>query len=115
LNPDELTFYTNLAAVHFEEKNYVQCIEECDKAITKAKEGHYDFVKLGKAMARKANALFQKGDMAEAIETYKKALVEHNDVHIKDALKRCEKLKGERERQAYLDPELANQHKDAGN
>ena len=34
-----------------------KCIEECDKAIEKSREGPYDYVKLGKALARKATAM----------------------------------------------------------
>lgn len=115
LNPDELTFYTNLGAVYFEMKNFDACIAECDKAIAKAKEGPYDFVKLGKALARKANALCGKGDMEASIATYKAALLENNDVHIRDALKRVEKTKKEAEIKAYINPELGEKHKDAGN
>ena len=37
-------------------KEYDKCIEECDKAIQKCSEGNYDYQKLGKALARKANA-----------------------------------------------------------
>lgn len=107
MNPDELTFYTNLAAVHFEEKNFDQAIAECDKAIEKAKGGYYDFVKLGKALARKANAQQAKGLYDESIATYKSALLEYNDVHIRDALKRVEKVKKEAEAKAYINPELA--------
>ena len=46
----------NKAAVYFEMKDFDKCIEECDKAIQKSKQGHYDYVKLGKALGRKANA-----------------------------------------------------------
>jgi tetratricopeptide (TPR) repeat protein len=56
LNPDELIFYTNKAAVHFELKEYDKCIDLCDTAIEKSKGGNYDYVKLGKALARKALA-----------------------------------------------------------
>lgn len=37
-------------------KDYEKCINECDRAIEKSKGSNYDYVKLGKAMARKANA-----------------------------------------------------------
>jgi len=37
-------------------KEYDKCIEECEKAIKLSKEGYYDYVKLAKALARKANA-----------------------------------------------------------
>lgn len=56
LNSTELTFYTNKAAVYFEMKDFEKCIEECDKAIEETKGKQYDFKKLAKAIARKANA-----------------------------------------------------------
>ena len=59
LNPKEFTFYTNLAAVHFEMGEFERVIELCDQVIEMSKQGGYDFQKLGKAMARKANALFR--------------------------------------------------------
>ena len=56
LDENEVVYINNKAAVYFELKDYQKCIEECDKAIEKSKGGHYDYVKLGKALARKANA-----------------------------------------------------------
>lgn len=56
LDPTDMLYHTNKAAVFYEMKQYDKCIEECDKAIQKSKEGHYDYVKLGKALARKATA-----------------------------------------------------------
>ena len=43
LNPKEFTFYTNLAAVHFEMGEYDRVIELCDQVIQMSKEGGYDF------------------------------------------------------------------------
>lgn len=37
-------------------KDFEKCIAECDVAIEKSKGSNYDYVKLGKAIARKANA-----------------------------------------------------------
>lgn len=60
LDPSELTYYTNLAACYFELAEYDKCIEQCDNAVAEGrKTGAYDFVKMGKAIARKANALFK--------------------------------------------------------
>ena len=56
MNPKEMTFYTNLAAVYFEQGEYDKVIEECEKAVKLSKEGSYDYTKLGKALVRKANA-----------------------------------------------------------
>jgi len=41
-------------------KQFDKCIEECDVAIGKSKGSNYDYVKLGKAIARKANAKLQQ-------------------------------------------------------
>ena len=60
LNPNELLYYTNIAAVFIEQKKYEQAIAQCDIAIAKAREGPYDFVKLAKVIARKASA-YEKG------------------------------------------------------
>jgi len=50
--------------------DYDKCIEECDRAIAKCKEGYYDYQKLGKALARKGNAKVKQGMYDEAIELY---------------------------------------------
>jgi len=56
MDPD-LTYYSNKAAVYFEMKDYDACIDACDQGIETTKGTNYDFVKLSKAIARKANAL----------------------------------------------------------
>ena len=66
-------------------------------------------------MARKGAAYEKKGDMDAAIDAYKKALLEDNAVTIKDSLRRVEKLRKEAEAKAYLNPEIAEQHKAKGN
>lgn len=43
LNPKEMTYYTNLAAVFFEQGEYDLVIAECDKVIELAKAGGYDY------------------------------------------------------------------------
>jgi stress-induced-phosphoprotein 1 len=115
MNPAEIMYYSNLAAVYIEEKKFDQAIEQCEIGITVAREGSYDFQKLAKVMARKAAAYEKKGDMDGAIAQYKSALLEDNAGSIKDSLRRCEKLKKEADAVAYINPEIANEHKDKGN
>lgn len=110
-----MTFYTNLAAVYVEMKEYDKAIAECDKVMEMAKEGGYDYAKLGKAMARKASALFHKDMLEESIEVYKAALLEFNDYNIKEAMKRVQKEKAKRDALAYINPEIAETHKEKGN
>ena len=38
LDASEITFYTNLAAVHFETKDYAQCVEQCERAVEVGRE-----------------------------------------------------------------------------
>jgi stress-induced-phosphoprotein 1 len=115
LNPKELTFYSNLAAVYVEMNELDKAIECCDNAIEKAKEGNYDYAKLGKAKARKALCLFKQEKLDESIDMYKEALLEHNSYDIKQAKIKVEKRKKELAEQAYFDPALAEQQKDKGN
>jgi len=115
LFPTELTYYTNKAAVFFEMKEYDQCIEMCDKAAEIAQQGIYDYKKLGKAFARKGNALFKQEKYDESIAAYKKAMLENNDFSFKDALRKVEKVKKKTEDEAYIDPVKSEEHREAGN
>lgn len=115
LDPIELTYYTNKAAVYFEQKQFEKCVAECDIAIQKAKDGYYDYVKLAKAMGRKANALLQLGQHDEAIDLYKSALLENNDQNIRDQLKKAEKFKKDEDARLYLSVEKAEEHRQKGN
>lgn len=80
-----------------------------------SKEGPYDYAKLGKAMARRANALSKKGLIDESINQYKEALIEHNDYNIKQALKAVQAEKIKADALAYINPEIAETHKEKGN
>lgn len=116
LDPTELTYYTNLAACYFELAEYDKCIEQCDVAIKTGREtGGYDYVKMGKAIARKANALFKQGKLDESIEAYDEAMLEDRSYTIKEAKKKVEKFKKEQEEKAYINPKIAEQHKAKGN
>ena len=96
-------------------KNYDECIKCCDEAIETSKTGQYDYVKLGKAKARKANALFKQGKWDESINEYQGALLENNDHGIKMGLLAVQKAKRDADALAYIDPELAEEHRQKGN
>lgn len=66
-------------------------------------------------MARKANALFKKDMLEESLQQYREALLEFNDYNIKDAMKKVQKEKERRDALAYINPEIAEQHKEKGN
>lgn len=70
MNPDELIFYSNVAAVHIEMKNFDLAIKVCDQGIATTKGVSYDYAKLAKVMARKASALEKSGNLQGAMEMY---------------------------------------------
>jgi len=114
MNPSEILFYSNIAACHIEQKNFDAAVKSCDEGIESTKGKQYDYAKLAKVMARKASALEKKGDLDEALQVYRAALLENNDSSIKDSMKRLEKAKKEKETLAYINPEIADQHKVKG-
>lgn len=93
LNPDESTYHTNIAAVKMAQNKFDDAIAACDCAIELMKGSGYDYVKMGKAMARKAACFVSKGELDTGIEIYRSALLESNDYAIKDALKKAEQKK----------------------
>lgn len=70
---------------------------------------------MGKAIARKANALFKQGKIDESLAAYDEAMLENNSYDIKEAKKKVEKIKKEMAEKAYINPEIAEQHKNKGN
>jgi len=114
MNPDEVLFYSNIAACHIETKDFDAAIKSCDEGIASTKGKQYDYAKLAKVMGRKASALEKKGEFVEALKVYQAALLENNDSSIKDAMKRLEKNKKEKEITDYIKPEMAEAHKVAG-
>lgn len=115
LDPTEPIYYNNLAAVYVEKKLYDKAIEACTKAEEICKGGHYDYVKLAKILARRASAHSHKGEYDLALDFYQKSLLENRDDKVKEEMKKVEKLKKDTEAAAYVNPELAEQHRLKGN
>lgn len=115
LDPSNITFYTNKAAAYFEEHKYDDCIEICKKAVEVGREQRADFKLIAKAMARAGNAYSKAGDLKEALNWYEKSISEFRDPETVKKAKELEKEIKERERLAYINPELAQQEKNLGN
>ena len=56
LDPTDMTYLTNLAAVYFEQKELTKCIEMCTRAIEVGRENRADFKLIAKAYTRIGNA-----------------------------------------------------------
>ncbi|CAG9579080.1 unnamed protein product [Danaus chrysippus] len=111
----DITFYTNLAAVFFEQKEYEKCIKECEKAIEIGRENRADFKLIAKAFTRIGNA-YKKMEQWKLAKTYfEKSMSEHRTPEIKTLLSEVEKKIVEEEKKAYIDPVKAEQEKELGN
>jgi len=115
LDPTEISFLTNKAAVFFETKDYDICIETCQKAIDVGRENRADFKLIAKALARIANSYKAKKDYYNAKIFYEKALSEHRTPEIKESLSKVDKMLKEQTLKAYLDPQKSEEEKAKGN
>lgn len=115
LDPNEITYYLNTAAVHFEMKNYTECVSTCNKAIDVGRENRADFKHIAKALARMGNAYRKSGDLKNAKMAYEKALTEHRTPDYKLCLSEIEVELKKSEELAYVNPEIAEEEKLKGN
>jgi len=115
IDPTELTFHSNLAAVYFEMKEYEKCVKSCEKAVDVGRENRADFKLIAKAMARMGGAYRRQGNLQAAKLILEKALTEHRTPEYKQALSEVEKEIKKTEEAAYLNPELAEEEKNKGN
>lgn len=110
-----MIYYSNKAAVLVNMKKYDEVLAVIDLALEKYPDSKKDFVKLGKLYARKSRAFELKGDIELAIEWIEKSLLENGDWKCKKKLNELLKIKQEKEKQDYIQPELAEQHIQNGN
>merc|ERR1712032_1291787 len=71
--------------------------------------------KVAKVYCRMASVYEKRKEFDQAIEMYNKALTEDNSRFTRNALREIEKTKADYEKNAYLDPEKAEAHREKGN
>eukprot|EP00320_Phaeocystis_rex_P000350 CAMPEP_0119077736 /NCGR_PEP_ID=MMETSP1178-20130426/95961_1 /TAXON_ID=33656 /ORGANISM="unid sp, Strain CCMP2000" /LENGTH=558 /DNA_ID=CAMNT_0007060121 /DNA_START=36 /DNA_END=1712 /DNA_ORIENTATION=- len=113
--PDEITYYNNMAAVRFEQKDYDQCIEACKKGIEVGREVKADFKIVAKSYARIGNAYLKQGKYDEGIRAYEDSLMEDRTPNVEKDLKAAQKERKKRAELAYQSPELAEKAREEGN
>lgn len=111
----DITFYTNMAAVYFEQRDYEKCIKECERAIEVGRENRADFKLIAKAFTRIGNAYKKMEQWKLAKTYYEKSMSEHRTPEIKTLLSEVERKIVEEEKKAYVDPVKAEQEKELGN
>ncbi|XP_053979991.1 stress-induced-phosphoprotein 1 [Hylaeus volcanicus] len=115
LNPTEIIYLLNIAAVYFEQKEYDKCIAQCEKAIEVGRENRADFKLIAKAFTRIGHAYKKMGNWKQAKVYYEKSMSEHRTPEIKTLLSDIDKIIKEEERKAYVDPVKAEEEKELGN
>ncbi|XP_051155550.1 stress-induced-phosphoprotein 1 [Leptopilina boulardi] len=115
LDPNEITFQLNIAAVYFEQKDYQKCIEQCERAIEIGRENRADFKLIAKAFTRIGHAYKKMNQWKQAKIYYEKSMSEHRTPEIRTLLSDIEKIIKEEERKAYVDPVKAEEEKELGN
>merc|ERR1712113_513205 len=83
--------------------------------INSANRGGASFEKVAKVFARMASVYEKQKNYVEAIEYYQKSLTEDNTRSTRNALRDCERAKEKHEKEAYLNPEKAEEHREKGN
>lgn len=115
IDPTNMTFHSNKAAVYLTSKQYDQCIEACLKAVEVGKENRASFEDRAKAYARAAKAYQKKGDLGKAIEMCNQAQLESYDSATQRLLKTLELEKKKADKFAYQDDAKAEEAKQKGN
>ncbi|XP_043253235.1 stress-induced-phosphoprotein 1 isoform X1 [Colletes gigas] len=115
LDPTEIIYLLNIAAVNFEQKEYEKCIAQCEKAIEVGRENRADFKLIAKAFTRIGHAYKKMEDWKQAKVYYEKSMSEHRTPEIKTLLSDIDKIIKEGERKAYIDPVKAEEEKEIGN
>lgn len=121
--PNDLTYYNNKNAVWIEmgADYYDKVLENCSDLldrryeINSANPGGASFEKVAKVYARMASVYEKRKEFDKAIEMYQKSLTEDNNRHTRNALRDLERAKEKWEKESYLDPVKAEEHREKGN
>eukprot|EP00555_Chaetoceros_dichaeta_P003224 CAMPEP_0198250380 /NCGR_PEP_ID=MMETSP1447-20131203/1593_1 /TAXON_ID=420782 /ORGANISM="Chaetoceros dichaeta, Strain CCMP1751" /LENGTH=420 /DNA_ID=CAMNT_0043935205 /DNA_START=114 /DNA_END=1376 /DNA_ORIENTATION=- len=114
LDPTNMTFLSNKAAVYLTSKQYDECITTCNEAVEVGKKNRAPFEDRSKALFRCAKAYQKKGDLANAIKMCKDAQLEFYDAATQRFMKAMELEKLQIEN-AYENEERAEEAKQRGN
>ncbi|KAL5606639.1 hypothetical protein BROUX41_003036 [Berkeleyomyces rouxiae] len=111
----DITYLNNLGAANFEKGDYEACVEACTKAVEEGRQMFADFKMIAKSYSRIGYAYEKMGKMQEAVENYKKSLMEHRTPDTVNKLRAAEKKIVEDSRLAYIDPAKAEEARVDGN
>lgn len=115
LDPANMTYISNKAAVFFQQKNWDDCIKECLQAVQVGKDNRAPYEDRAKAYTRAAKAYQKKGDLDSAIEMCNEAQLETFDKATQRLLKTMELENKKAKANAYQSDDKAEEAKQRGN
>lgn len=121
--PNELLYYNNKCAVWIEmgPEYYDKVLEALKDVVDRryeintANPGGASFEKVAKVFARMASVHEKRKEYDQAIELYQKSLTEDNTRFTRNALRDCQCAKEKFEKDSYVDPVKAEEHREKGN
>ncbi|XP_046849582.1 stress-induced-phosphoprotein 1-like [Xenia sp. Carnegie-2017] len=115
LDPTNVALLTNRAAAYFEKDEYQKCIEDCEMAVEEGRKHNAAFKIIARALERIGNTYLKLNKLEEAIKYYERSLTESRSDALVKKVNQLKKDIKEKEKLAYINPEIAEQEKLKGN
>lgn len=114
-DPTNAMFINNKAAVYIEMNDYDAALSLCNSAIEVGRANRAPYEDIAKIYGRMATAYVKMDRIHDAIAAYSKGQTEHFDKAVERKIKNLELELREKERKAYINPELGAEAKEKGN
>ncbi|KAN0032403.1 hypothetical protein ACTFIV_006297 [Dictyostelium citrinum] len=114
LDPTDVLAMNNKAAVLIEQQKLDEAIETCKKALEKAQEIRADYKIKSKVYTRLGNIYLKKNQIDDAFKAYSSAVLEDKNPDTSANMKKIEKLKKQRDDEAYLSVDQSIVEKNKG-
>lgn len=115
IDPTNIMFLSNKAAVYIEMNEVERAVSICEEALAVAKEHRVSYEDKAKLYQRMAAAYVKGNNDAAAVDAYKKAQMENFDKAIDRKMKNLELEMKKKAIAAYIDPEKGLEAKERGN
>lgn len=115
IDPSNVMFLNNKAAVYIEMGQSDKAIELCNEALELGKTHRASFEDRAKIFNRMAAACVKKNDLEAAVEMYRKAQMEQFDKATERKIKNLELEIRKAAIESYINPELGLEAKERGN
>lgn len=115
IDPKNMVYLLNTAAVYLEEKKFEECRKTCEQAVDVGRENRSDFKMIAKALARIGTSYEKEQNTEASMIWFNKSLAEFRDKTIMDKVKKMKKKADEAKRRAYFSDEKFLESKQLGN